>query len=512
MTRPAAWLVAIATALSPAVGSAQPGPAPPPTPVPADGTEVFRWLLHRAGVRPVREQDLAGLARFDDVIVVVLGGPEVDRLNQRPVDWWAQRAVTLGGAALVAADSRADLGALVPFDGRQHAPHTLRVDGRPVTCQRDDSIYLGRENCPFAVPRPAPAAGGPEWELFAGLDRVATNTPSFFDFEPAGNGSAAALARFPARSLFDGRRKADAGAHPFAVGGTGVHPGSGLPYRVLALADPSVFINQMMLPIQPDVTPPDNLEFASRVVAFLTDEGGVRRRDRCLFVQNGQVVTSFDDLRALMRPPIPRLPRPDLRKMQETIVDGGNQIADKVQDRDALNRLLLGNDPGRQERVVRTVLQGLCVAAAVWAVWFAVRRVWGTRQPLDVLAAPPGGRAAPAADDPPVPGVFDRRQRELLRRNNVYEPVRAAVRELFAATAAPPAAGPRLPRVEISAAVRRPETLRKTLAELWRIGFGPPRVVTVREWDLLGPRFDRAGKAHADGKWWFADAGKGYEV
>lgn len=54
-------------------------------------------------------------------------------------------------------------------------------------------------------------------------------------------------------------------------------------------------------------------------------------------------------------------------------------------------------------------------------------------------------------------------------------------------------------------AVRRPDTLRDALADLWKIGFGPPAPVSVRKWAGLEPLFVRARQAHADGKWAFVD-------
>jgi hypothetical protein len=102
--------------------------------------------------------------------------------------------------------------------------------------------------------------------------------------------------------------------------------------------------------------------------------------------------------------------------------------------------------------------------------------------------------------------LFDRRQRELARRNNLYEPVRAAVHEMFIAAGAAPNAGPKLPKVVVSDVVRRADTLRDALRELWRIAFGRPAVVTAQHWRMLEPLFERVRQAHADGKWRFVVA------
>jgi hypothetical protein len=217
------------------------------------------------------------------------------------------------------------------------------------------------------------------------------------------------------------------------------------------------------------------------------------------------VVTEFSTLKSLMRPQLPPIPKPDFGKLQDKLVDAGNQILDKLQENNTHNRLLLGDRPETQGRRLRDLLLVLLVPASVWAVCFLLRRVWKARQPTDTPAPPPGGL-------PPPPkgarsgGVFDRRQRELARRNNVYEPVRAAVREMFLAAGATPDAGPRLPKVVISDAVRRADTLRDALRDLWKIAFGRPAVVTAQHWRVLEPLFERVHKAHADGKWRFVVA------
>jgi hypothetical protein len=232
----------------------------------------------------------------------------------------------------------------------------------------------------------------------------------------------------------------------------------------------------------------------------------MRKRTRCLFVQNGQVVSYFRDLEQHLRPPLPPLPRPNLWALQEKLVDAGNQIIDKFQENGGPSSLVLGREGARQDRRLRDILRGLLVVAAVFAAWFVLRRVWGARQPTDVPPAPPSGQVAAHRDERPPPGVFHRRQRELLRRNNLYEPVRTALREFFAIAGAPPDASPKLPKVVIADVVRRPDTLRKALGDLWRIAYGRPVVVTVAKWNLLEPLFERVERAHADGKWRFVVA------
>ena len=117
----------------------------------------------------------------------------------------------------------------------------------------------------------------------------------------------------------------------------------------------------------------------------------------------------------------------------------------------------------------------LPVLAVVVAVML-LRRTFRARQPLD--APPPPVTGAGAASTGP-PGVFDRRQKELVRRNNLYEPVRNLMREFFDSVGAPPNPGPKIPPLEISDAIRKPESLRQAIRDMWRIAYGPPQPISA---------------------------------
>ena len=92
------------------------------------------------------------------------------------------------------------------------------------------------------------------------------------------------LARLPAGSvatLPDGRSVRIPEGALFAAGSEGSEVSGG---EFLAMADHSVFINQMLL--EP-VT--DNLELAYRTVEFLQGANNNKKK-RCLFIENGRVV------------------------------------------------------------------------------------------------------------------------------------------------------------------------------------------------------------------------------
>jgi hypothetical protein len=490
------WLLAAALlTLLPGAASAQLQPEPP-TEIHGDGMELFYGLLVRVhGLKPVTQPDLTDPDILGDVVVVSLGS--TTGLTNSLVT--AERVTRAGGAALIASDTPVDLTLWFPTSAFHNTtPGVTGWELKRATGTR--SRYADQPIAPFALPLNSDGGRGPAWDIFRGLRRVAMNRPSCLFLPPDRTGRWVPIAAFPEGCEWGTGRNAvvhdpDALEYPFAAARTDPHQGS----RSLVLADPSVFINELMFPIG-DAPETDNLKFARRVIDYLqTRDNGEKRTRLALFV-NGSLVSDFRQIDQFLLPPEPPLPAPPpIRKtllaMQDKLVDAGNQIIDRIQQNDVLN------SPFRRGEAFRTLMRALLLMAAVWAVWFVLRRVWGTRQPVDVPPAVPGG--LPESASGPV-GVFDRRQRELLRRNNVYEPARDAVREMFTVAGASPDPGSDLPPVEITDAVRRPDTLRKALADLWRLAYGPPKALTVQQWNVLEPLFLRARRAYADGKWQFA--------
>ncbi|WP_439622808.1 hypothetical protein [Gemmata sp.] len=511
-TRTATLALALAAAAllaAPTAATAQRRPPPEPqrpqVEIPADGTELFRALLDRAGVKPIKEQD--AWTRPEEVIVVVLGSGWRHAPHGGaggPIT--AHYVVANGGAALVATDSYLDLH---DFNG----DHRAAVAPDRVQCTVAGSVHAvpvagGLEpepkfDCPYLVPV-APPGGDrddpedPLTRVFAGdgggahpLTRVAANQSSFIVADPLN-----AMIRQPAARLPRGcvtvpsnRRRGDAAPPPvdvggalFAAGGYGDTRRGEFPYRFLAMADQSVFINQML--IEPGT---QNLELTYRVIEYLQ---GPTQRKRCLLYENGRVVEKFDDLRHAFAKPKPPLPMPNINAMQEKLVDMADKLVDDVQTRDVPNKLLLR--AFSLASIARLALLGL----TLYGTWFLLKRMFSARKPTD---APPPPTIAGVAAGPP--GVFDRRQKELARRNNVYEPVRDAVREFFHALGA--RGGERPPEVVVTRAVRKPNSLRLAVADFWKLAFGPPQELSVARWKELEGYFDRVRQAHADGKWHF---------
>jgi len=502
-------LTAAALLLFPAIVLAQAQPKIEPTPktieIPADGSELFRALLDRAGIKPIKEQDARSLLHAEDVIVIVMGTTNHNhhRSNFGNGLTIAKSIIDNGGAALIASDSALELATFNPGNRPHISSMRIKchVPELTHTVVLEDGSIEAQPDCPYLIPiEPRQDLGwdaeSPLTKLFSGdkqgarkLTRIATNSSSFLALQGFGGEMQQPLAKFPRGCV--ARRTDPWGTDTFkieealfAVGGYGTQDEFSGSYRFLAMADQSVFINQML--IEPGT---ENLELTYRVIEFL--QGPTTRR-RCLFIENGRVIEKFDDLRHAFAKPKPPLPMPNLGAMQEKLVDMGNKLVDDLQSRNVFNKAL--------DRIfgLPSIVRLLLLLATLYGMWFILRRMFVSRKPTD-LPQPPA--VAGVATGPP--GVFDRRQKELIRRNNIYEPVHDLVREYFASSGIHGEQGPKLPKLVISKAVRKPESLRMALRDFWKLAYGPPQEVSVNRWRELEVYFDRLRIAHTEGKWHF---------
>jgi hypothetical protein len=467
--------------------------------VEGDGTDLFRALLNAKGIRPVTRNELRRLPRYDDLIIITLGNHSASSTPRPPFDY-VMRAVNSGGSALVASDTDSFLGTVTnQLNGEQVSAQIQRAR----VAARDKDLGLhGFADCPFVEPVNrevsafAPRPGSRLDRLFNGdedaglkpLTRVATNGPSYIWVNGDFLGEFGhPLARFP-RGSFDTRlnvRLPDNGW--FAIGGEGPNRNANEnAYQFIAMADHSVFINQML--VEPGT---ENLELAYRTIEFLQ---GPQKRTRCLFIENGTVVERFDELHQAFAQQ-QGIPNVNLWAIQDKITDLANALMQDVQANNVPNRIItrIFSLPA----IVRFVL----IVLTIYGVWYLMRRAFGARKPTDI-PPPPNVAGVPAGP----PGVFDRRQKELLRRNNVYEPVRDILREFFASVGVHGDQGPRLPKLVISDAVRKPESLRAAIKDFWKVAYGPPQELTVTRWREMEPYFERLRQAYTDGKWHFVFA------
>jgi|SRR5579883_349004 len=501
----AAFALSVAVlALAIPAAHAQPNQFPKQAPqqqiaVPGGGTDLFRALLDREGIQPVSSNELNNFWPNDDLIVVVLGSTETWEWQRDPLRW-ARLAIIANGAAIIASDNNVRLFAVNPGN------ELGQLNGNTVFANLND-CHAWRNDCPYVVPispdelRDPPDKPGRVWSVFRGLNKLATNQPTYIEepFRYQGEFQYP-LARLP-KSSFTAQRNKFNPPPLFAIGGDGQDQWNGRPgYSFLTVADSSVFINQMIM--EPGT---DNLEFTLRTIEYL--QGPDKHRKRCIFFENGKVVDRFDGLRQAMQPhkkiPPEAVPNvgPIFGKNQDKLVNMLNDRADKWQTNDFLHETLIGS-PGssRERRRFGTWAEWVATIFAIFVIFFLLRRSFLARHATDVPPTPITGAGA-ASTGPP--GVFERRQKELVRRNNLYEPVRNLMREFFDSVGAPRNPGPRLPPLVISREVRKPDSLRQALRDMWRIAYGPALHISAQRWFELEPYFERIRIAHADGKWRF---------
>ncbi len=493
MTRTLASAVLLLFAVT---AAGQPDDGRPPFIPPKDANfELFRGLLHFYGVEPVSVDDLVAMRDrdFARVIVVVLGGS--DRRGAGGFDRYTKRAILNGGAVLIATDREANLTGYFP---RSPNGAAVAVTGDEVVPALERDCYAGRAAFPLLL-MTTPDDGGddPLVGLFAGRPRIAANRPSAI----ARDGFHAYL---PREVAFTPRAFNNPRGSLVAVGGVGDRRN---PYRALALADPDVLSNQMLYSSGlPDESGrgTDNWVFANDLVKnFLRDPNG---RDKCLFVENGQVIDTFNDveLKSVQQmPPIPPIPLPnplDRRvqaKMAELIDDG---VA-TLEDRTIADNLLTGPPNAPSPRRYQTTLMVMATAAGVVLVALMARRLLAARQRKNYVPAPSDPLFL--GDDTAL-GSFGQRRAELLRGTDFRGPVAHRIRSLFAARGLPAGyAGRRLPSVEYRGRGDR-ERLGGDLRDLWDVARDEGVPLPYSEWKDLEPVLAEVHAAAAADRWRFA--------
>jgi hypothetical protein len=421
--------------------------------VPADGSELFRGVLHKFGFAPVGWRD-------NPKVVVVLGdpGPAASRAADA-----CRSVLEGGGSVLIAADRFEAVGR--SFPSQKSIGIEGFATGLPGSVDRLTDGLRVDTLASISTPPDAPAVP-PRVAVAGGAGRLRR-----FGFSP------------DLKTLFalrDGK----------SYGLCGVGPAGG---RAVVLAGNAVFRNRLLAGTFADTrADTGNLEFAAHVVSWLRPPGDGPLP--CLFLENGRPADRFDevDYSAAAAPPVPAPPPPTasdfLRpEVQQKLTDAANEAIDRVQTADRLGGLL-----ARPQRFATAMRLALAVAGLFVAVAL-VRRARAAR-------------AAPPPDPPPPPtagGVLARRREERLRGGDHSAAVREFLIELFRRHGLPldehrhPR---RLPPVEADPDIRR------QLRTLWEAAYAPPPVSFSR-WKELEPMVEAVRAAGAAGRWRFVGGG-----
>jgi|GEM_PF-2359507 len=535
------FLAVLGTALAvPALslGEAQeqnPQPGLPPRMVSGEGIELWAAILHLHGLTLQDDDQQAEAQHGSELVVIHLGG-DLRYLNRRDdprrQEW--DRVVHGGGAALIATDGALDL----PEFGLYFRPGPVLCDDvRLMHRRRPTCLYLLPQevrNPPF--PQIPPEGGialpphGSAEQLWQDLYRVCCNVSGYL-FADARAGSWRPLARFPQGSyrppsaqFLDGPffpdeqplvpRRQEKLPLPapavFAAAGRGARAeAESAPANLLAFADHSLFINQMLM--EPHT---DNWELARRVAVYLR---GPYPQRYCRLYVSGKRVLPRQTLQGLFVPPVSSVPPtppppliPDLWSLQKKLTELGNQALQAAQRRDVLNSLLLGSaeDPaGRQQRW-RTLLRLILILASalvLWRLWCWMRashRVeslglqkerqvrggwWGRGHQVR------GGwweRWRSGSSEPAWSGAMQRVVRDFFGRVGWHE------RLGWDGPARP------LPPLEVvPQAAAHAQRWQQQLQRLWRYAWEPALSLTLQQWSEWEGVLDALMQAHQEGLW-----------
>lgn len=465
--------------------------------IPATGTQVFRGLLDVSGVKATDESALNREGAGSGLILIVIGVTK--QADDVKVAEWSRKILGEGGAVLIATEDAASLADFFPDET------PLSVVGEKAFATRDTSCFAGDGWAPFIFPVESGfdlGFGGPPRDevdrWFNQMRRVATNRPSGLSLAP-GKASKFVhpVGRLPLSTRINGPN-----GQPWPESRALMYAGGGRrddPHRCCVIADTSVFINQAMWapdPLDRTRLGTDNLAFSSRLIDWLR---GPQKRSACLFVENGDIVTSFDEVKFRLpgsEPEVPPITQDMLIQMEQKLVDAANKKLAETQMQDKFNRFLTGTPPN--DRFPR-LLRALAVLGSLLLVGWLFRRSWKSRHAPEVPPVPkPAGTAANA-------GTLDERGAELSRLADLSGPIREYVRLMFVGQGLPSGRLPRkMPQVEVTGSGA--SQLRQYLRELWDLAF-PAQAVSINfaRWKELEPMLEAVRRAAVAGRWRFTE-------
>jgi hypothetical protein len=442
------------------------------------GTEAFRFILQKRDFKPSTLQQLHDNPAGS--ILIVFGQTHI--LNQFESHGGLRRFVELGGAALVATDHD------TPDSDGSGLPllrdFGVEIAGQPVLVPEGSAdCYRGFRDCPFVNPSRVDVP-----PLFVDLNpRVATNRAGYLKVsKPEGGEKLPILAVFPrgaapapstnsfSRFIPPFGRRAPL---PFAAGG---RRGKG---RILVLADHSVFINNMLFPLDTG-----NEEFTQRCLDWLSD--GPEHPDHVLFSdQNGLIIEDFR---------VATFDLPPTSLEDTDLVAVADRMVAALEDDNAFNWFLL------EHVSIWQILKVLSIALTVALLAYGVYRLMRARYRTDP-AAPL--LAATLVQLAPVPAGLAPRHRELLAEGNLWEPARALAREFFEAALRgklPDTDAP--PPFDLDEGWLARRAVQKEVQRLWRLArAATPERVTPAEFAHLAGQVDRLKAGLEDGTLHFGD-------
>ncbi len=469
--------------LTPAIVAQQPQ-RPQSLPANDASTTLFRGLLHFHNIKPEAVEDIRGNNYdFANLIVVVHGDPNSIRVAEI-----CRAALSRGGAVLIASDTEMALSSYFPLGGE------VKITGSRVTNTTPEVIDNGLPNRPLAFPTQVNGTSP-----FSGLDRVATLDSSYVLNTKSPQGVPlvpVATLQSGATVTVNGRPINNLGLIqlPFAL----ATAENRTPVRCMVVADPDVFSNRMIYTSGRENNPTDNLKLANNTVQWLKGRG----RTKCLFVENGEPKTKFDEFEfsavpiSPPMPPVPPIPMPDIFdvELQQKIADAGNKAIDDAERNDVMNRGLLSAFHGNKGILI-AVLAGILLGITYLLVRWRTAAGWYRKQFRPIPRDP-----AMLGPDVTV-GSIEHRRLELLRSADYAPVLRPVVRQLFQDRGLPGEyTSDKLPPLDFD--VGRPQFLREAIHSLWAV-VRTSAPVGYGRWKQLEPLLAAVRAAADDDRWRF---------
>jgi hypothetical protein len=422
----------------------------------AQGTHLFRRILHDLNLRPLRKWEQLQEEPAEKLLIV-LG--ETKSLNRQNLSDFVQD----GGAVLVATDRDCDL-----------QPFGVEVVGDLVVTS--DSTYAYKSSdCIFVRPRDKDSSLFENLTVQKKTSRVATNRPGYL--KPRKDCELQLLATFPYGCYAEDtdvprflsgdnltqylRKRYRNKILPFAVGGDW---GQG---RILILSDHSVFINAMMW--QPDI---ENFDFAYNCVNWLTQGG---KRKQVLFLEEGEIQQTFEI--PLKEPPLPSL---------KAIVEAVDKGLGELERDDAFNRAIQNAVTSLTSPTDKWLRAVIWISTAFLGMFALARLSQARHRPEKTVPAPAGM---------PFSNLFAQRHQSMKQEGNYWESARALARQGLESALGVPAqsnrqpsdGGASPPSVKVQGGWWRTWRVRRRFHRLWGLAYGTEPVrISLRQLSRLG--------------------------
>ena len=483
-----------------------------PTRLNSEGIDLMQGLCEFHGIQPVAMQYLDEVG-YDQVIFIILG----DVNGHAALSATVRHGLSHGSAVLLATETKTDLSTFFPDrtnvtvtgDKYLTLSETDSVMGQPFVRSIDptgfDSI-LKQLNPNFdGTPTPA------EYELFRGHPKVATNRPSGLVRVGRSGYLPSVIAEFPD----DTYRLGDLNQpipRNIKLGMAGSGPDSDS-YRVVVLADRSIFTNQMLAleaaigqGDAPTTSRVDNLAFANNLVQWLM---GPNQRRYCVFIDQGQQLSTFtktfttSDAMPDILPPIPSPLDPRIQKRMTDLV---NAEVQKREDRDWPNEIIQGSS--RSDSRYRKWLTGAATLICVLLTIYLLYRLRNSGFVPNMMNRPKPN--LPKLKDPHPPALKQTHQ-DVIRHGDFAPYIREYLQLLFTRQGLPPSTKPlqqsRPPKVYVGSKHAKP--IRKAIANLWGIVYASSaEPIPYLRWKELQPEIELLTRTAERDEWRFNEHGE----